>query len=490
VTLGSEHLALTADGLDPGEYTVLIDDGAGSRAVVGSLSVSLADREGTSAAGGGDRAWGELRLEAPGLPFEAASPLELAGSAIDLFGADGVPVLAGKLPMPISEEADERAGRCPIGRPQGAPDPDAEGVLRIESGAGRVVLKLHIRKLEPATVYRVTFVDPADGAAESAGMITTSDDGNGQFKVDSAKGDPIPFGAGTLASLAGLRVEVEDPNGLVVLAGSICEARVLESEDDEVEGGKECLSELEAPDPAPLAGAEGEVEVEVSEEKGAELEVELKIIIPAAAFDVFLTDPTDGGASEAIGRVVIGCEGIGELEIKDHESPAIPFGKESVVDLAGFLVTVRDETGAVVLNGTVPALDCPDIVAGEGDGEGDDHGEVVVPPCSISAVPAHLMDEPLFRMVGDFDALFRRGDANGDGAIDISDSVFALAYLFAGGPRPACLDAADFDDDGAVAIADPVETLNHLFLGGVGPPRPGTLITGSDPTPDRLYCAE
>ena len=83
--------------------------------------------------------------------------------------------------------------------------------------------------------------------------------------------------------------------------------------------------------------------------------------------------------------------------------------------------------------------------------------------------------------------LFRRGDANADGAVDIADAIAALAYLFTSGPA-SCLSALDANDDGAADIADPISVLGYLFSGGTAPsaPFPGC---GSDPTPDALDCA-
>lgn len=78
---------------------------------------------------------------------------------------------------------------------------------------------------------------------------------------------------------------------------------------------------------------------------------------------------------------------------------------------------------------------------------------------------------------------FRRGDANGDGPVDISDGVFTLLWLFAGGSTPGCLDAADSDDDGAHALTDAIYTLNYLFRGGPAPPEPGPVECGSDAKP-------
>jgi 3-phytase len=83
---------------------------------------------------------------------------------------------------------------------------------------------------------------------------------------------------------------------------------------------------------------------------------------------------------------------------------------------------------------------------------------------------------------------FRRGDANADGVVDISDPLRILFALFAGAPPIACADAADANDDGASDIADPVFILDSLFLGTGALPLPGPGC-GIDPTADALDCA-
>jgi subtilisin-like proprotein convertase family protein len=85
-------------------------------------------------------------------------------------------------------------------------------------------------------------------------------------------------------------------------------------------------------------------------------------------------------------------------------------------------------------------------------------------------------------------APFRRGDANADGAVGITDAVVTLNALFRGAPWPACADAADADDDGSVSLTDAVYTLRYLFLSGSVPPAPGPSECGADPTEDALTC--
>ena len=60
---------------------------------------------------------------------------------------------------------------------------------------------------------------------------------------------------------------------------------------------------------------------------------------------------------------------------------------------------------------------------------------------------------------------FVRGDANADAAIDISDAIATLGYLFLGANDLSCVAAADANDDGAADISDAVSihaNLNHL----------------------------
>ena len=81
---------------------------------------------------------------------------------------------------------------------------------------------------------------------------------------------------------------------------------------------------------------------------------------------------------------------------------------------------------------------------------------------------------------------FRRGDANADGILNITDGVFVLNYLFLGGTAPTCQDSADANDDSQLNITDGVFILNYLFLGGTTPPSPGPENCGPDPSPDPL----
>ena len=118
-------------------------------------------------------------------------------------------------------------------------------------------------------------------------------------------------------------------------------------------------------------------------------------------------------------------------------------------------------------------------------------GEAVSAPFTVQANAAITG----FDLTIPIEVLFRRGDANADGAIDIADAVCVLGYLFGGAADPCaarvprCLDAADANDDGAVDIGDAVKILGHLFGGGGPLPPPGGAC-GIDPTDDGLPPCE
>lgn len=86
-------------------------------------------------------------------------------------------------------------------------------------------------------------------------------------------------------------------------------------------------------------------------------------------------------------------------------------------------------------------------------------------------------------------ASFLRGDANGDGAVDISDGIAILQFLFnCGQDCPmACDDAADYDDNGVIEMTDAINVFGFLFQGGAAPAAPYP-VEGTDTTEDTLSC--
>ncbi len=61
------------------------------------------------------------------------------------------------------------------------------------------------------------------------------------------------------------------------------------------------------------------------------------------------------------------------------------------------------------------------------------------------------------------------GDASGDRTVNISDAVYLIAYIFAGGTAPSPYLAGDANCDGTVNISDAVYLIAYIFAGGAAP---------------------
>ena len=83
--------------------------------------------------------------------------------------------------------------------------------------------------------------------------------------------------------------------------------------------------------------------------------------------------------------------------------------------------------------------------------------------------------------------LFRRGDTDSSGELQITDPIALLGFLFLGGTEPLCQDAADADDNGQVQLTDAIRILTYLYV-GESPPEAPFSECGEDPTPDELPC--
>ncbi|MCC6963057.1 MAG: dockerin type I repeat-containing protein [candidate division Zixibacteria bacterium] len=67
------------------------------------------------------------------------------------------------------------------------------------------------------------------------------------------------------------------------------------------------------------------------------------------------------------------------------------------------------------------------------------------------------------------DLAYLCGDADGSGNISISDAIYVVSYVFAGGAAPEPLAAADVDVSGVVNVSDAVYLINYIFAGGAAP---------------------
>ncbi|MBI4586975.1 MAG: hypothetical protein HY717_23430 [Planctomycetes bacterium] len=303
--------------------------------------------------------------------------------------------------------------------------------------------------------------------------------GRGALRLDTARGDKLPLGALGVADLVGATFSVVDSAGNTVLTGAVAELMEggFHRPNDGGHGGnppgadEPCEADLTRPDPAPDADAVGDIEIE-----GEELEVEVARLEAHTVYDVILIQPGEGGASASIGQLKTGWRGAANHEFKAVEGTALPFGKTKISEFVGHGVEIKNPDGAVVLKGAIPAIACaPEEMDRKPGMEGGG-----------GALPVGVADS-YFQLDEKHDASFIRGDANDDGAVDVSDVVSTLRYLFLGMEAPYCPDAADSNDNGEIEISDPVLVLLSIFQGS-GPIRAPYPEQDFDPTADESSC--
>lgn len=105
-----------------------------------------------------------------------------------------------------------------------------------------------------------------------------------------------------------------------------------------------------------------------------------------------------------------------------------------------------------------------------------------IPPTSLEGGSLTILPP-----VGNPTPVFIRGDSYVDNFIDISDIIYTLMFIFAQGPTPLCMAAADANNDSTINVADPIFMLQYLFLSGASPPAPFP-APGPDPNPNGLSC--
>ncbi|MBI4586789.1 MAG: lamin tail domain-containing protein [Planctomycetes bacterium] len=185
---------------------------------------------------------------------------------------------------------------------------------------------------------------------------------------------------------------------------------------------------------------------------------------------------------------VAGTDQITVTSTAGWKAPAIT-GVQPQAAWTGELVTITGTSFHAGIRAFFGSLESPQVIFNEAQNPSLLQARVAGP---VGAVEARVQNSdgrvspPVpFTILADR-GQFIRGDANLDGAVQLSDAVRILLHLFRGAPL-SCQDAADADDDEEVAIADAVLALEYLFARGSPPPAPFPQ-PGKDPQGEALDC--
>jgi hypothetical protein len=228
-------------------------------------------------------------------------------------------------------------------------------------------------------------------------------------------------------------------------------------------------------------------------------------LVGSSTFDVLLVDPEDSGIG-LLGQFFTKEKGEGKLRLDGED--ALPFGAESVGDLAGFAVRIQDSTETTVLAGTVPALGVSaSCQHGE---EGVDEGwfqvslvtdflgreEFAIPAdvvIDVARLRFRLLEDAPegqytleFSLAGEaqFEGKFHDGEDAVFNVVRVPGESFEPGNQFEGAASAGLDDGlvsvsiigdigilmrGDANHDGILDLSDPVKILSYLFVGGPPP---------------------
>ena len=71
--------------------------------------------------------------------------------------------------------------------------------------------------------------------------------------------------------------------------------------------------------------------------------------------------------------------------------------------------------------------------------------------------------------VGDACCCMDRGNADGDGGVNVADVIHLVDYIFFGGLPPPCPEEGNVDAEGGINVADVIYLVEYIFFGGPAP---------------------
>ena len=236
-------------------------------------------------------------------------------------------------------------------RPNEGPDPDARGFVKAKGSPGADRLMVKIAKVDRGDTFDL-YIQTDEGSdsfewfgeIEIAGRPSDGSRGGGAGKwmANTRRGDSLPLDADSVADLAGLTVEVRDGDGRTVLTGAVPDVEASKKK-------RKAKSDLDIPDVSEPVEEKADGFVQA----GAEF---LKVAVQgvsASTYDVLMDD--GGGGMEVVGDLHVGKDGgDGLWMVNTKRGDPLPFDADSIRDLVGRIVEVRNPDGDVVLQGVVP----------------------------------------------------------------------------------------------------------------------------------------
>ncbi|MFO0934373.1 MAG: hypothetical protein U1E39_16925 [Planctomycetota bacterium] len=176
----------------------------------------------------------------------AGAEVEIEALAEDETCGVELEIVDGKVvDIRVTKEKGGGAGRKESGEgvllPLEGSGLEAYGEVEVGAREGCSWAEVEVRGL-PLGTYTAVLVAPDSAATETLGTLVVKEK-EAHFAVESCNGDrPLPFGAASVAELAGYRIEIRDATDTVVLEGSVPQVGaddVKEDDDKDDDGTKD-----------------------------------------------------------------------------------------------------------------------------------------------------------------------------------------------------------------------------------------------------------
>jgi hypothetical protein len=263
----------------------------------------------------------------------------------------------------VAKEGETRA-RAFLIRSAGSPDGDVKGYVEIRSEPerGRERFKAQVEKIGPGATVMIRIGDGNGGMVEVATMAADAA-GEAELELATNDGAALPAGASRAADLSGRTVEVVDAQGRTLLTGTVPSFGGGTTPGTGGSSGGEATSDVNVDRRARsfltrVPGAsddDAKGHVDIRSDRGREkIEIQVEHLAPGAAVSMEIGDG-DGGTID-LGTLVADATGQAELERNTGDGDPLPGGAATAEELSGRPVTIRDASGARLLEGTVPSF--------------------------------------------------------------------------------------------------------------------------------------
>lgn len=152
------------------------------------------------------------------LPLGVADVDELTGRVVEVRDGGGATYLTGVVPFLSGGSSSVAKTSTDLVATVG------KGKIRLKSNSKAPYQRLEVRckKLAKKSAVELWMRDPGTGTFAMVQALQTNGGGNTKYKVQTKKGQPLPFGAATLGALAGVDLEVRDAtSGNVLQSGQV-----------------------------------------------------------------------------------------------------------------------------------------------------------------------------------------------------------------------------------------------------------------------------